>query len=92
MPMRMQKLYDLIKSELSVADLFLLTSSPNRLEAVKHPFFEKIKKANIGKGFNSIDTSEQPNYRKYFRMRAANNAFEIFKKFALMVMKDKAKE
>lgn len=44
---RIKKLYDLMKAELSVTDLLLFTAASDRESATKHPFFTKLKDANI---------------------------------------------
>lgn len=90
---RIKKLYDLMKAELLVTDLLLFTAASDRESATKHPFFEKLKAANISKGFNCIDL-EKENRQGYFwrDIYAAEQAFKIFKKLAFVVMKDKAKE
>src|SRR5574343_2832 len=95
---RIKKLYDLMKAELSVTDLLLFTASSDRLQAVKHPFFEKLKEANLGQCFNNIDVDskneQRQGYSRYLwrEIPAAEKAFKLFKKLAFVVMKDKAKE
>lgn len=92
---RMKKLYDLMKTELTVAELLLFTASSDRIETIKHPFFQKLKAADIGEGFNKIDVTDKSNQYsgRYWReVPQANNAFNLFKKFAFIVMKDKHKE
>lgn len=90
---RIKKLYNLMKAELSATDLLLFTASPDRETTTKDPFFEKLKNANIGKGFNCIDIVKDSKQSFYWReIAAAEKAFKIFKKLAFAVMKDKAKE
>lgn len=92
---RIKKLYDLMKAELPVTDLLLFTAASDRESATKHPFFEKLKEANLGQGFNHIDAVEtnKPFYGSMWReIKSAEESFKIFKKLAFVVMKDKAKE
>jgi hypothetical protein len=58
-----------------------------------YPFFEKLKEANLGQGFNCIDLEKEKKQGYYWReIPAAEKAFKLFKKLAFVVMKDKAKE
>lgn len=85
---RMKRLYDMMISELSISELLLFTSAPDRITAVKHPFFEKVQSAGLGATFDHITTQSN----SWWMQKDADSAFEIFKKFAFFAMKNKAKE
>jgi hypothetical protein len=89
---RMKALYNLMKAELSVAELLLFTAASDRVEACKHPFFTKLKAAKLGQGFDSIDATKESGGRYWRDMDAAEKSFDIFKRLAFVAMKDKAKE
>lgn len=85
---RFKKLYDIMKTELTIPELLLFSAAADKEQLIKHPICEKLENKGLGIGFDKMRTAKTA-WRSVEHTKAS---FELFKKLSYIVMNDKYKE